>query len=326
MMTEAKGPATSQEPDDAMGAMVSAMSGISMPHHIARLAASPPYDSVLGSMSLVDEAARRRGMAAVRDARVITLGRTLRDGDTFRRDGGRTFQIEHVLDNGDGPGMGVYSDYLKIFQHGMQNTHLEGINHMLWDGTVYGGRRVGTSEAASADVMAWAQRGWVTRGVLADIPTLRGEPFVDWDSPVTGDEIEASLDAAGVRVQSGDAVLLHMGYEAAAEHAAAAGIDIDGLSPDWKRPGLGVSGAEWMVDNKVALIVYDFEDANHPEQPHAVAQLLEWAIGQGIVATAKLDEAAAYRARTGRAEGLLVISPLKIPGGTGSPVNPLWIV
>ncbi|HXV92010.1 MAG TPA: cyclase family protein, partial [Pseudonocardia sp.] len=263
-----------QSERDAMGEMVQSLATLPMPEHVARYAREIDYDPVLGTMQLVDEAARRRGLAAVRDATVISLGRPLRDAATFRRDGGRTFEIEHTLDNGDGPGMGVYSDYIRIFQHGLTNTHLEGINHMLWDGTVYGGHRVGTPEAAHTDVMAWAERGWVTRGVLADIPALRGVDFVDWDTPVTGAEIEASLDAAGVSVEPGDALLLHMGYDAAARHAAARGIDIDGLSPEFRRPGLGGSGAEWIVEHRVALLVYDFEDAEHPDEPHAGGQLL----------------------------------------------------
>jgi hypothetical protein len=41
---------------------------------------------------------------------------------------------------------------------------------------------------------------------------------------------------------------------------------------------------------------------------------------------ADLTVAARHRADTGRADGLLVVAPLKIPGGTGSPVNPIWIV
>lgn len=313
----------------AMQQMVDSVAQIPLPDHIdrfARTSAEMGYDPVLGSMAFVDDAAARRGLAAVRRGRPITLGRVMRSAPTFRGDGGSTLAVETVLDNGDGPGMGVYSDYISIFQHGMTNTHLEGINHMLWDGCVYGGHQVGSPEAAVTDVMAWAERGWVTRGLMADITLQRGVDYVDWDTPVTGDEIEAALDAAGVRAQPGDAVMVHMGYEAAVPYAAANGIDIDGLSDDFKRPGLGVSGAEWLVDNRIGLLVYDFEDANRPGEPHAPGQLLEWAVGQGIVASADLSRAAAHRRDTGQADGLLVVSALKIPGATGSPVNPLWIV
>ena len=96
--------------------------------------------------------------------------------------------------------------------------------------------------------------------------------------------------------------------------------------PNFTRPGIGVSGAEWVVDNKIGLLLYDFEDAMHPSEPFAQAQLLEWAIGQGIVSGCELSRAVEYYRKTGRAEGLLVVSPLKIPKGTGSLVNPLWIV
>lgn len=143
------------------------------------------------------------------------------------------------------------------------------------------------------------------------------------DPVVTGDEIEAAVKAAGITPQPGDALLLYMSYDRA---AAALDFDVDGPGPQFTRPGLGVSGAEWIVDNKIALVIYDFEDAMHPDEPLAQTQLLEWPIGQGIVSSADLAPASQFYRRSGQAEGLLVVSPLKIPGGTGSPVNPLWMV
>ena len=312
-----------------MQQMVNGLRELPMPDHIRRYAAQAGemgYDPVIGSMAFVDAAATRRGLDAVRSGRTIDLARPIRSAPTFRGDGGNTFDIRLVRDNGDGPNMGVFSEYFEMFQHGMTNTHIEGINHMLWDGTVYGGHAVGSPEAAHTDIMAWAERGWVTRGVLVDIPALRGTDYVDWDTPVTGDEIEACLASLGTQVHPGDAAMVHMGYEAAVPFAAANGIDIDGLSDDGKRPGIGTSAAEWIVDNRIGLLVYDFEDAVGTGLDHAPGQLLTWAVGQGIVASADLSRAAALQRAEGTFEGMLTVSPLKIPKGTGSPVNPLWIV
>jgi hypothetical protein len=42
--------------------------------------------------------------------------------------------------------------------HGLQNTHLDALNHVAVDGTFYGGRPVADPEQGSADVLA--PTGW----------------------------------------------------------------------------------------------------------------------------------------------------------------------
>jgi hypothetical protein len=313
----------SYQSQDATAKAVEAVMNMDLPEHIARYAREIKYDPVLGTMELVTKEARMRGVAAILDFQVISLARTMRNQESFRRDGKPTLEMEFFV-NDEGGKIGVYSEHMCIDQHGLTNTHIEGINHMLWQGTVYGGHKLGTPEADKTDIMAWAERGWFTRGILADIPALRGTDYIHYDDPiVTGDEIEAALTAVGITPQPGDALILYMGYEVA---QATLDFDVDGPGPDFTRPGLGVTGAEWVVDNKIGLLLYDFEDAMHPSEPFAQGQLLEWAIGQGIVSGCNFGEAVKYSRTTGRYDGLLVVSPLKIPQGTGSLVNPLWIV
>lgn len=146
---------------DAMKQALAAVADMQLPMHIARYAREIRYDAVLGTLQLVDKAARQRGFAAVRNFDVISLSRVMRNEESFRRDGKRTLEMEYFV-NGSDASVGVYSEHMGIDQRGLVNTHMEAINHMLWEGTTYGGHKLGTSEADKTDILAWAERGWVT--------------------------------------------------------------------------------------------------------------------------------------------------------------------
>src|SRR5436189_242484 len=53
--------------------------------------------------------------------------------------------------------------------------------------------------------------GIVTRGILIDIPRLKGVPYLEPGTPVYVEDLEAWEKKAGVKVASGDAILLRTG-------------------------------------------------------------------------------------------------------------------
>jgi kynurenine formamidase len=170
-----------------------------------------------------------------------------------------------------------------------------------------------------------AAHGLVTRGLLADIPAARGEPWVDPERPLSGDDIDRALAARagnGPAFQPGDALLLYMGrdrYEDAGHHVAPSRSGM-------LNPGVGRSGAEWIADHDVSILCWDFLDSNHPTQPLACVHLLTWAIGLVLVDNCDLSGAAAAARSSGRTAGQLVVAPLALPGGTGSLVQPFWVI
>ena len=52
-----------------------------------------------------------------------------------------------------------------------------------------------------------------TRGILLDIPRLRGTEHITLDAPVRGWELEAAAEKEGIEVRTGDAVLVYSGRE-----------------------------------------------------------------------------------------------------------------
>jgi kynurenine formamidase len=87
-----------------------------------------------------------------------------------------------------------------------------------------------------------------------------------------------------------------------------------------------VGAAEWIADRGAAIVGWDFLDAGHPSQPPGAVHMLIWAIGLVLVDNCDFAAARAALAAAGKATGLLVVAPLRIPGATGCTVNPLLLL
>jgi kynurenine formamidase len=105
-----------------------------------------------------------------------------------------------------------------------------------------------------------------------------------------------------------------------------AGNSFEGLREGHVMPGVGGTAAEWIADNHVSMLCWDFLDSNHSSQPFVCVHRLIWAIGLLLVDNCELGAAAQAAAASATAVGGLVVAPLAIPGGTGCSVRPLWLL
>jgi kynurenine formamidase len=270
----------------------------------------------LGTAQLIDEAARQRAAATVIDGTVLGLARPLIPHTVSS---GRTgMSMQRFIDVEGKTLMG--RDHVEFDPHGYLSTHLDALNHVGLDGTWYGGW--GPEEADEISVSVPARHGLVTRGVVADIAALRGVDWISPDEPVTGDDIDQALGRAGLRIEPGDALLVYMGrdrYEAANGGQPA---DLKGETV----PGIGYKGAEWIADQPVSILAWDFLDAVYPGEPRMAVHWLVWAIGLMLVDNCDYSQAIPVLRQKGRHEGLFVLAPLAIDGATGANVNPLLVV
>lgn len=276
-----------------------------------------------GTVGLIDADARRRGTAAVVDGRVVSLSRPIVAGTGGRAGDDRpTAQMETCTEQVADRTIGT--DRVTLDAHGVPNTHLDGLAHLGVDGEWHDGTPCAAlHDGGDGSLLAWATHGLVTRAVLVDVPALRGTPWVETGAPVTGDEIDAALAAAGTDLLPGDALLLYMGrdrFERAGHELLPIAEAVDG------RPGVGRSGAEWIADHGVSILCWDFLDAHgHGEPPLAVHHLI-WAVGLALVDSCELGPAAAAVRDRRPPAGLLTVSPLALPGATGCMVNPLLVL
>ena len=221
-------------------------------------------------------------------------------------------------------GAGASQDFYGIFYHGTVATHLDALCH-VWDGDgMWNGRDPGqeiTFDGATFGAVDKWGDGIVTRGVFLDVPKHRGEPYVAQESPVHGWELDDIARAEGVTLQPGDAVVVYSGREAFDEAHPERPW---GTTNATARPGLHASTIPFIRDNDVSVLVWDMMDLSPtgydlPRTVHAVIS----SYGVALLDNAELKPLSQACAEEGRYEFMLTISPLKVEGGTGSPVNPI---
>jgi hypothetical protein len=273
-------------------------------------------DDQVGAVNLITPDKRARAASLVRTGRAVSLSRefpknpapnNLNPAQHFMR----------MIDRGDGGGA---IDYYGIAYHGQASTHLDSLCHVWNQNGMWNGRNahdeIGFEGARWGAITNWST-GIITRGVLLDVPRFRGEPFVTQDRPIHGWELEDVAQSQGVKFEPGDALLVYGGREA-----------WDRVNPIWgsgaARPGLHASCLPFIRDNDAALLVWDMMDhmPNGYDIPWSVHGVI-FAYGVGLVDNALLEPLAAACAEEGRYEFMLMVLPLVVVGGTGSPLNPV---
>ena len=94
--------------------------------------------------------------------------------------------------------------------------------------------------------------------------------------------------------------------------------------------GLHASCAPWLKERDVALLGGDTAQDVMPSRIEGaggfslpIHQLTIVAMGVPLIDNADLEEVAKEAAARGRWEFLLTLAPMRVEGGTGSPVNPI---
>jgi kynurenine formamidase len=294
-----------------------------------------------GSVALIDEAARLRGTAAVRLGRAVSLEREVETRPAALRAARAAAEAEagqwrqagltglakghgHVrltVKIGAAGRFNHGGETISYDAHGVHNTHLDGLSHIGGDGTWHGPIPVRASRTDEDTMVNWARHGVATRGVLLDIPAARGTDWVTDNAPVTGADLSAAAEAAGVEAEPGDALIVYQGRDRfeAAGHAYQSGAVAA------RRPGIGEDGAQWLASKDPGLVLWDFHDAR--DNPTAALEVhgLIFAIGLCLVDNCLLGPAAAALRSAGASTGLLIASPPAIHRSTGVLVNPLLL-
>jgi kynurenine formamidase len=213
-------------------------------------------------------------------------------------------------------------DFIGIDFHGNAQSHVDALCHCVYRGALYNGESPGvvTSQGATRQAITVAEHGVLGRGVLLDIPRLRGVPWLEPGTAILPDELEAAERAQGVRVQAGDILLVRLGH-----HRRRLEL---GAWPSWDwSAGLHVSSMPWIHGRQVAVIGSDCDSDALPSPVEGVVQpvhaLALTAMGMLMLDNLQLEDLAARCEAEGRWEFFCVIAPLRIAGGTGSPCNPI---
>jgi kynurenine formamidase len=272
----------------------------------------------LGTLNTITPARRAAAAALVRTGRSVGCARALATEPA--PDNERP--ALHLMMGTASEGWG--GDYFAVAPHGYATSHVDALCHIFHDGRLYNGYPVERVTAHGAlDLAIDALRdGVVGRGVLLDVPRLRGLAHLDAGDAIAPAELEAAERAAGVRVEEGDLLLVRTGRWALREAHGP-------WDPRLRIAGLHASCLPWLHERGVAALGSDgvsdvvpsrIEDFGLPI--HSVAIV---AMGLHLLDNLELEALGRACAEEGRAAFLLVIAPLVIARGTASPVNPIAI-
>lgn len=277
-------------------------------------------DDQLGTLNHITREARIGAAALVREGRSISLANPLATSRILAGQRNPS-PAEHRIDIGAN-GCG---DYIGVAYHGFANTHVDALCHIFTDDRrMYGGRPASgvTAEGARTNSIEYWRDGIVARGVLYDVPRHRGASYVTAERPVHGWELEDVAGSQGIAPRPGDAVLVRMGADA----FWSANPDFE---PAWRAPGLHVSALEFLYQHDAALLGWDLMEAPGQDQYRAPALPIHSIgipyMGLALLDNANLEALALTCAELRRWCFLLVIAPLVVVGGTGSPVNPIAV-
>jgi kynurenine formamidase len=219
---------------------------------------------------------------------------------------------------------GGVSDNYNISYHGYSHSHIDSLCHILYKGQMYNGASQATitEEGCSNNSIVNLQGGIVTRGVLMDIPRLKGVPYLEPGTPIYQEDLEAWEAMAGVTVQPGDAVFVRTGRWARR-------ADVGPWPVAREAAGLHASTMPWVKARDVSFLGGDAASDVVPSQIEGVGLpvhlLTIVAMGVDLFDNQDLEALAETAARLNRWEFMLVAGPLAVETGTGSPVNAIAI-
>jgi kynurenine formamidase len=273
-----------------------------------------------GTVNLITPEKRKAAAQLVREGFSVSLAR---DADQVKS-ADNSEPWGHVMTaTGAKPGDGQFSgDTYSVSYHGYGHTHMDALCHMFYEGKMYNGfsQMEVTYKGANKLAVTNFKSGIFTRGILIDIPRLKSVPYLEPDVAIYPEDLDAWERSAGVRVGSGDVVFLRTGRWA--RRAARGPWDAGANSA-----GFYASCARWLHQRDVAMIGSDAASDVMPSRIAGVAQpihqLMLVALGTPIFDNCDLEALAEAAAQRHRWEFLLTAAPIAMPGGTGSPLNPI---
>ena len=275
-------------------------------------------DDELGTMNLITPETRKAAAKLVETGVSVSLAHDVLK--TKSADNPSPFEHKMVMTGLNSPGQFCVDTY-SVLYHGYAHSHLDAICHMFYNGKMYNGysQKEVTDDGAQKLSVLNMKTGIFTRGILMDIPKLKGVDYLQAGTPIYPEDLTAWEKKAGLKVGSGDVVFIRTGRWA---QRAKEGP----LSPD-KLSGLHASCAKWLKDRDVAALgshaASDVRQSLVEGVDQPIHQLVLIAMGMPIFDVMDLEDLSKETQKRGRWEFLLTPAPLAVAGGTGSPLNPI---
>jgi kynurenine formamidase len=269
-------------------------------------------DDQQGTLNLITAAKRREAAALVKEGYSVSMAHNVLTETAT--DNENPF-VHAMLPSAGGFQMDNYS----VSFHGMGQTHMDALCHASYQGKIFNGLPVDqiTAEGCPKDSVLAVKSGILTRGVLIDIARLKGVQYLEPGAPIYPEDLAAWEKQTGVKVSPGDAVFVRSGRWALRE----------AKGPGTAFAGLHASCIPWLHDRGVAVLGGDADPEVIPSQVEGVGAPIHLValVGMGLPLfdECDLEELGREAAKRKRWVFLFTAVPLAVPGGTGSPINPI---
>jgi len=272
----------------------------------------------LGTLNLITPTKRKQAAALVKEGNSISLAREL----TESQPGGAKPFGHRMTSTGFTAGAISAADAYSFDYHGYLLTHLDALCHLFHRDRLYNNfsQDQVTEKGAQKLAITNMKTGLFTRGVLMDIPRLLNTRYLEGSHAIYPEDLEAWEKKAGLKVESGDALLIRTGSWARRLVESEEAIEKNFA-------GLHASCLPWLRTRDVAVVGSDLATDVFPSGIEGFILPVHWvvinAMGMPILDNCDL-ESLSEAANTGkRWSFLLTAAPLPVQGGTGSPINPI---
>ena len=287
-------------------------------------------DDRRGTLNLITNETRRDAAALVRDGDVVSLSRDMDPENPDPLGRGSVLQRYMEIDKAaqmlktDDLAFGAVREYVGMVPHG-SHTHLDGLAHFSWRGKNYNGfdaSDTSSTRGARSLSVHHAHEGIMTRGLLLDIPAVRGVPWLGPGVAITQDDLGAAEERQRVTVGPGDALLVHTGHFAR--------IEAEGLDPQNRQAGLSASCLPLLRERDVSVFgmdgIQDVVPSGYTQDLfmpiHCVSLV---AIGLWLIDNLSLSTLASTCETKQKWEFLFTLLPWRMIGVTSSIVNPVAV-
>jgi kynurenine formamidase len=274
----------------------------------------------MGTLNLITPAKRKQAAALVREGITISLA----SNASREKQVDVPCPVEWAMVTASDAGATDRIGYPCI--HGAGTTHLDSFAHRFFGGKMWNGYPVSQfvtkGGGAAKNSILTMKNGIVTRAVLYDIPRLKGVEYLEPGARIFPEDLEAWEKKTGVKAGAGDALLVRWGRWARRAKLGAWPIDEQSA-------GLDNSVLPWLKKRDVALVAW--ETPGYAPQPAgdlprlALHDFVLAVLGVHLIDRADFDALSEAAAARNRWEFMLVVAPLPIPNGTGSPANPIAV-
>ena len=271
-------------------------------------------DDQIGALNLITSSKRKQAASLVKEGFSVSMAG---DADTVKAvDNANPYELKMLT---------IGSDEIAVNYHGIAHTHLDSLAHINDNGVFYNGYKPDADKVLKQgherNSIHNVKNGIFTRGILIDIPRLKGIPYLEPGTPIYVEDLEAWEKKAGVKVSPGDALFVRTGVWA---RRKALGPWLRGRAEGGKSAGLDPSVIPWLKQRDIAILGSDHPQYVSPSNLRgAVHDFALLYLGVHLFDNCDLEALADAAAARKRWEFLLTAAPLPIVGGTGSPVNPI---